>query len=250
VSTGKQIILARIRSALADKASDDSGSAGSVSVEAGVGRSSAGDGAGGGSAGNPHGSANHAPTPWEYGRPTPVANPLELFIERVIDYKATVGRAADESAVSALVARFLAVAAATSCAVPPGLEHAWLADAQAAGVELRYDDPPLSKEALDQTAAVLTTASVGMAETGTIALDHGPGQGRRILSLLPDTHICVIRASQIATDVPEALARQKAALQEGRPITWISGPSATSDIELSRVEGVHGPRNLYVIIVG
>jgi L-lactate dehydrogenase complex protein LldG len=89
-----------------------------------------------------------------------------------------------------------------------------------------------------------------MAETGTIALDHGPGQGRRILSLLPDTHICVIGTEQITTDVPEGLARLQGSITAGRPLTWISGPSATSDIELTRVEGVHGPRNLYVIILG
>jgi L-lactate dehydrogenase complex protein LldG len=91
-----------------------------------------------------------------------------------------------------------------------------------------------------------------MAETGTIVLDHDDTQGRRVLSLLPDTHVCIVYTSQIASDVPEAVALQIKAANESseiRPITWISGPSATSDIELSRVEGVHGPRNLYVIIV-
>jgi L-lactate dehydrogenase complex protein LldG len=87
-----------------------------------------------------------------------------------------------------------------------------------------------------------------MAETGTIVLDHQPDQGRRIISLLPDTHICVIRADQIATDVPEAMARLSSRISSGRPLTWVSGPSATSDIELERVEGVHGPRHLYVIV--
>jgi L-lactate dehydrogenase complex protein LldG len=89
-----------------------------------------------------------------------------------------------------------------------------------------------------------------MAETGTIGLDHRDDQGRRALSLVPDMHVCVIRTDQLTTDVPEAMARLEPSLREKLPITWISGPSATSDIELSRVEGVHGPRVLYVIVVG
>ena len=173
----------------------------------------------------------------------------ELFIDLLVDYKATVECADDSSQIAVLVARFLKQAQAETCVVPPGLDPAWFAAAQTAGIQVRVDNPPLSKEELDQTSAVITAACLGMAETGTIVLDHRADQGRRIISLLPDTHICVIRSDQIAAGVSEAMVHLAPLLQEGQPLTWISGPSATSDIELSRVEGVHGPRNLYVILV-
>jgi L-lactate dehydrogenase complex protein LldG len=193
--------------------------------------------------------AADVPIPWEYGRRTAVADPVSLFIERVEDYRALVLRAANAAAIPALVARCLVEAEATSVALPPGLDAAWLSEAANSGIELRWDDPPLSKWDLDGISAVVTAAASGMAETGTIALDHRPNQGRRILSLLPDAHVCVIRANQIASDVPESMALLKRSLLAGLPLTLISGPSATSDIELSRVEGVHGPRKLYVIVV-
>jgi len=174
---------------------------------------------------------------------------LELFIDRVVDYKATVERAADGTEVDTLVARFLKEAEATSCVVPAGLDEGWYAVAATGDVSFLVDDPPLGKDVLDTTSAVITAAAVGIAETGTVVLDHRPDQGRRIISLLPDTHICVIRAEQVVEDVSKALAQLEPSIREGQPLTWISGPSATVDIELIRVEGVHGPRNLYVIII-
>ncbi len=165
----------------------------------------------------------------------------ELFAERVADYRAVVGRvaAADVPAAIASAAADLGLAAIV---VAPGFPPSWL---PAPGpVMLLADDPPLSVADLDRCGAALTTAALGIAVTGTIVLDAGAGQGRRALTLVPDVHLCVLRADQIEPDVPDALAR----LDPGRPLTFISGPSATSDIELQRVEGVHGPRTLHVII--
>jgi L-lactate dehydrogenase complex protein LldG len=164
-----------------------------------------------------------------------------LFAERVADYRATVHRCAP-AALAATIGAALAARGARRIAVPAGLDRTWLSDPQ---LELVADAPPLSHAELDALDGVITACAVALAETGTIVLDGGPDQGRRALSLLPDYHLCVVRVDQIVGGVPEALPR----LDPRRPLTWISGPSATSDIELERVEGVHGPRTLEVVII-
>ena len=164
---------------------------------------------------------------------------LDLLAERLRDYGCTVRRTAPGQVMTA-VGEALGQRGARRIVVPPGLNVADLP----AGVDIVADDG-LSPAALDAVDGVITGAAVAIAETGTIVLDGSPGQGRRALSLVPDYHLCVVRAEQVVGLVPEALAR----LDPGRPLTWISGPSATSDIELDRVQGVHGPRTLEVILV-
>lgn len=188
-----------------------------------------------------------SPVDWRYHQVTAMPDVLERFVERVEDYKAVVVRT-DEAGVAGEISRALTQLEVRSAVLPAGLDQGWRAAVAAAGVEIRSDEPPLDQRELDATGAVVTAAAVGVAETGTIMLDHGADQGRRALSLVPDVHICVVRADQVVSDVPEAVARLGTSVRDGRPITWISGPSATSDIELSRVEGVHGPRTLYVIV--
>ncbi|MFF4358936.1 lactate utilization protein C [Streptomyces sp. NPDC001604] len=166
---------------------------------------------------------------------------VELFAERAAEYRATVVRVPASDAAAA-VGRALARTGARSLVVPSGLPADLVPDGP---WSLLSDVPPLAVGQLDAADAVLTTIAAAIAVTGTVALDHGPGQGRRALTLLPDQHICLVRADQIALDVPEALHR----LDSSRPLTLISGPSATSDIELERVEGVHGPRTLDVIVL-
>jgi L-lactate dehydrogenase complex protein LldG len=140
--------------------------------------------------------------------------------------------------------------------VPDGLPPQWLAGLPDSAADkpagfgqqerIVRDDPLLSARELDRISGVITGCAVAIAETGTVILDHGPGQGRRVITLVPDFHLVVVRADQVAADIADALAR----LDPARPHTLISGPSATSDIELIRVEGVHGPRNLHILIAG
>jgi L-lactate dehydrogenase complex protein LldG len=166
----------------------------------------------------------------------------ELLVDRLVDYRALVRRSTTSLAAASVVAA-LTERGARRIAVPQGILPAGL-DRLEPGIELVADDPPLTAAQLDGLDGVFTGCAVAIAETGTIVLDGGTGQGRRILSLVPDYHLVVVTAAQVVAGVPEALAR----LDPTRPQTWISGPSATSDIELDRVEGVHGPRTLEVIL--
>jgi L-lactate dehydrogenase complex protein LldG len=172
----------------------------------------------------------------------------ELFAERVADYRATVVRVG-AGGVRDAVREALAGVGARRVVVPDEVPADWLPDAES-GIEIVRDSPPLAAEELDRVDAVVTGAAVGIATTGTIVLDHRPDQGRRALTLVPDVHVCVIHQDQVTDDVPDGVRRLQEAVGAGRPLTWISGPSATSDIELDRVEGVHGPRTLHVLLVG
>lgn len=167
----------------------------------------------------------------------------ELFASRVAEYRASVLIVAEDE-VPAAVAHLLGPTGRV--VVPSDLEPGWLDAVDPTRV---VRDDGVAADDLDRVAAVVTAARVGIAETGTVVLDHGPGQGRRAISLVPDLHVCVVRGDQVVADVPAAVRRLAAAVTAGRPLTWISGPSATSDIELQRVEGVHGPRTLHVVLV-
>jgi L-lactate dehydrogenase complex protein LldG len=162
------------------------------------------------------------------------ADLVALFAERVADYRAVVERCSAGDVADRVRA---ALPDGARVVVPAGLD-----------LEVRgsVEDDDLTAAELDALDGVVTRATVGIAETGTIVLDHGPGQGRRAITLVPDLHVCLVEAAQVVADVPDAMGL----LDPARPQTWVSGPSATSDIELDRVEGVHGPRRLHVIVVG
>ena len=171
--------------------------------------------------------------------PVPAGRPagddlVDRFRERVADYRAVVATCTVRGLAKAVRA---ALPAGARVVAPAGLDL----DVPGAVV-----DDGLSAADLDACDAVVTAARIGIAETGTIVLDHADDQGRRAISLVPDLHVCIVRRDQVVADVPDAVA----ALDPARPLTWISGPSATSDIELDRVEGVHGPRTLHVLVVG
>ena len=165
---------------------------------------------------------------------------LDLLTDRLVDYKAGVTRCTADELPAAIAEVLSRTAPGGRLVVPPGLPDAWTA-----GADVLRDTGSTSTAELDTVAGVVTACAVAVAETGTIVLDAGDDQGRRALSLVPDLHLCVVRADQVVQTVPEAVAR----LEATRPLTWISGPSATSDIELNRVEGVHGPRTLEVLLV-
>ncbi|MGV1010470.1 MAG: LutC/YkgG family protein [Dermatophilaceae bacterium] len=179
--------------------------------------------------------------------PSPgTAESVQMFVDRVVDYQATVVRTTPER-IGAAVAGALTMAGAESVVLPAGLDPTWTAEL-GEGIR-RVADEALSSSTLDAVDAVVTACAVGIATTGTIVLDHRDDQGRRALSLVPDMHVCVVREEQVVHDVPEAVARLHPGDGMPRPLTWISGPSATSDIELDRVEGVHGPRRLHVLLI-
>ncbi|MFJ4466538.1 lactate utilization protein C [Streptomyces sp. NPDC089424] len=171
------------------------------------------------------------------------AQRVDLLAENLADYRAVVHRCAAAD-LAATLAGLLAARGAKTVLVPPGLDPSWLAAADAERIPDRSGSTP---DELDRIDSVVTACAVAVAETGTLVLDGGPDQGRRRITLVPDHHICVVRVpDQVVASVPQALER----LDPARPLTWISGPSATSDIELDRVEGVHGPRTLEVVLVG
>jgi L-lactate dehydrogenase complex protein LldG len=180
------------------------------------------------------------PIPWIYGRTGSGEGIVDLFAERVADYRATVHRCSFDHVADILAGIF---AAGSRVVVPDGFPDAAIPPE----LHVVRDDPanPLSATELDAVDGVLTASALGIAVTGTVVLDHGAGQGRRAVSLVPDRHVCLVATNRIVDDVPAAIAQ----LDPAKAQTWISGPSATSDIELSRVEGVHGPRDLHVIIV-
>jgi len=178
----------------------------------------------------------------DYAQTREFPDQVGLFAERVEDYQATVIRTEPDGVAEAVAE---SLAAARRIVVPRGFNPAWIPD----GLDIVSDEPALSAHELDAVDAVVTVAVVGIAVTGTIVLDHTAGQGRRALTLVPDIHVCVVTADQIVGDVPEALKRLISSVDNGCPLTWISGPSATSDIELNRVEGVHGPRTLRIVLV-
>jgi L-lactate dehydrogenase complex protein LldG len=180
--------------------------------------------------------------PREYQR-TFDADVVARFIERISEYKTTVRRVSARD-VSGAIAERLTSRGLTRVAAPPDLPDEW-----------RPPRPKLLTEALDALAldrvdGAVTGCGLAIAETGTIVLDGGAGQGRRMLSLVPDYHLCVVEERQIVGTVPEAIAQIAPTIRRMlRPVTFVSGPSATSDIELSRVEGVHGPRTLEVLVI-
>lgn len=194
----------------------------------------------------PHEQPQHVPVPRHYltahtpHDPTTLTN---LLADNLTDYHAHVHHTTPDQ-LPHTIAHLLAHRGTTTLATPTDLPDNWLSAVQ--GIRVIPDHPPLSPTDLDHIDTVITGCALAIAETGTLILDTGPTQGRRALTLIPDHHLCIVHAPhQIHASLPHALPH----LNPTHPQTWISGPSATSDIELSRIEGVHGPRHLDVIIV-
>lgn len=173
----------------------------------------------------------------------------ELFTARVREYRAKV-TVTDEESLPSVIDSLCRREGVKRIVIAPGFPESWHPPARPEMTVVPELEQPLSHHDLDQCDAVLTSSALAVASTGTIILDGGAGQGRRALSLIPDFHICIVREDQITGDIPAAFDRlNPPTASDPRPITFISGPSATSDIELTRVEGVHGPRNLHVLLV-
>ena len=244
-STARDQILARIRAANRGVDLTAGGPAAGQAADLTVG------GPAGGQRANADADAAYAALARRYlhAHHDPAAHDIAaLFAERAADYRAVVERV-PEAELATVIARVLAARSASvpgPFVIPTGLPGDWLAGLPGE-ITLARDEPPLAAAELDRMSGVVTGCAVAIAETGTIILDHGPGapgQGRRALTLVPDFHLVVVREDQIAADLADAFAR----LNPARPHTLISGPSATSDIELIRVEGVHGPRNLHILL--
>ncbi|GEO34257.1 LutC/YkgG family protein [Cellulomonas aerilata] len=238
----RSVVLARVRAALAGSTGGGTGPSfdhAAPGAPPDAGPFAAGDALPGAPAGPGYLTADDE---WETG--TTGEALLALLTDRVVDYRATVTRARTAEVPAQLV-RLLA--GAGRVVVPAGLDPDWVDALRSAGTTVLVDGPdaPLTLADLDSAGAVVTGSRLAVAETGTIVLDGSPDQGRRAVSLVPDHHVCVVRGADVVRGLPAAMAR----LDVTRPLTWISGPSATSDIELSRVEGVHGPRRLEVVLV-
>ncbi|HET7801656.1 MAG TPA: LUD domain-containing protein [Humibacillus xanthopallidus] len=236
-------ILSRVRDAVADVTTPPRASTGTTSTVGAPGSvGTAGTADGAGTAGSADG-ADRA----EQAEGLSRGETLDLFAETVADYRATVVRATGEE-VPGVLADVLSGLGCRSLVVPSGLDPAWLGRLPDT-VATVPESEATSHRQLDAVDAVVTTATVGIAVTGTIVLDHAARQGRRELTLVPDTHVCVVAERDVVHDVSDAVTRLRPTPGSARPLTWISGPSATSDIELQRVEGVHGPRTLVVVIM-
>ncbi len=183
---------------------------------------------------------------YRHGDERAVGELLDLLAQRLRDYHAEVRRVALDE-VGAAVSEACRALRLSRVVVPAGVPDGWRPD----GVDVVADAVELSAAALDRVDGAVTGCAAAIAETGTLVLDGQELSGRRVITLIPDHHICVVCADQVVGQVPEAIARLAPAVRERRaPVTLVSGPSATSDIELSRVEGVHGPRHLVVLIAG
>ncbi|MGB7448384.1 MAG: LUD domain-containing protein [Ornithinimicrobium sp.] len=199
--------------------------------------------------------AGDSPTPVRYRRrgDRSLQHRRDVFVDRLEDYRAqVVPSGAERKQVRRAVAATLTEHGVTRVVAPARVAREWLGDAQgtdgsdASAPSVIVDHSGLQAADLAEVDAVLTGCALGIAETGVIVLDGGAWSGRRLVSLVPDVHLCVVRMEDVVDLPPEAIER----LDPRAPQTWVAGPSATSDIELERVEGVHGPRTLVVILAG